>query len=56
MTKLQEKMYYTTYGFLLTGANALVLGTRFNLIGVGFGIAACYMFIRSLLIKIDKHE
>jgi|GEM_PF-5489957 hypothetical protein len=54
MTKLQEKMYYTTCGYILCIGNILLLDTRFNLFGLGLGFASAYMFIRALLIKNDK--
>jgi hypothetical protein len=49
--KLQEKMYYCTVGFMLTGANWLLIGTRFNPAGLFFGLAAFYFFVKALRIK-----
>jgi hypothetical protein len=54
MNKLQEKMYYSTCGFILTGANYLLIDTRFNLVGIGFGFVALYFFVKALRIKPDK--
>lgn len=39
---------------MLTGANWLLIGTRFNLVGVGFGLSAFYFFIKALRIRPDK--
>lgn len=54
MNKLEQKLYYTTCGCLLSFANILLIDTRFNIVGIGFGITAAIFFIKALLIKADK--
>jgi len=51
MTKLQEKLYYTTIGYGFTGANFLLIGTRFWMVGVGFGVLGAMFFIKALRTK-----
>jgi hypothetical protein len=49
---MNEKLYYTTLGFLLTFANILLIETRFNIVGIGFGFTAAYFFIKAIRVKL----
>lgn len=49
--KLKEKLEYTTTGFILCACNYLLIGTRFNTIGLLFGVLAAGFFIKALFIK-----
>jgi len=51
MNKLQEKLYYTTIGYGFTGANLLLIGTRFWIVGIGFGFVSAVFLIKALRIK-----
>lgn len=48
---MNEKMYYTTVGFLLTGCNLALIGTRFNVVGLIFGLIAMGFFIKAIRTK-----
>ena len=50
---MKTKLYYITCGYIFLIGNILLLGTRFNLVGLGFGIVAGTFFIKSLLVKKD---
>jgi hypothetical protein len=51
---MSQKMYYTTIGYCLTFINILLTGTRFNIVGLFFGIGAVVAFIKALRIKEGK--
>jgi hypothetical protein len=51
---MSQKMYYTTIGYCLTFANILLIETRFNIVGLFFGIGAVIAFIKALSIKQGK--
>jgi hypothetical protein len=53
-TNLREKLEYTTAGFILSGCNILLIGTRFNVFGLFFGLIAVGFFIKALTIKDSK--
>jgi len=48
---LEDKMFYTALGFVFTGFNYALLGTRFNVAGAAFGLVALYCFLKALQIK-----
>ena len=48
---MKQKLYYITLGYLLTAINFVLIDTRFNILGIGFGLAAVICFIKSLTIK-----
>jgi hypothetical protein len=49
--QLQEKLYYATLGFLFSGCNYALIGTRFNIAGIGFGFVALCFFVKALRVK-----
>jgi hypothetical protein len=51
---LREKLEYTTAGFVLSGCNFLLIGTRFNAFGLFFGLLSAGFFIKALTIKESK--
>jgi hypothetical protein len=51
---MSQKMYYTTIGYCLTFANILLIETRFNIVGIFFGVVAAIAFIKALSIKQEK--
>lgn len=52
--KLKEKLEYTTAGFILSGCNFLLIGTRFNAFGLFFGLLSAGFFIKALTIRGPK--
>jgi len=48
---MNDKFYYTTVGFLLTFANILLIETRFNIVGIGFGFLSIIFFIKAIRTK-----
>jgi hypothetical protein len=48
---MKQKIYYITLGYLLTTINFILIGTRFNIVGLVFGLIAAICFIKALLIK-----
>lgn len=52
--RLKLKMKYTLVGYLLCLMNLMLIQTKFNLIGIGFGFGAVVCFIKALSIKQDK--
>lgn len=51
---LRKKLEYTTAGFILSGCNFMLIGTRFNAFGLLFGLLAAGFFIKALTIKESK--
>jgi len=49
---LNNKFYYTNLGFLFTFINILLVDTRFNIVGIGFGFTAAYFFIKAIRTKV----
>lgn len=52
--KLKKKLEYTTTGFILCACNYLLIGTRFNIIGLLFGVLSAGFFIKALTIREPK--
>ena len=48
---MKDKMTYTTIGFIFSFINLSLIQTKFNLIGVIFGLVACLFFIKALNCK-----
>lgn len=48
---MKDKMTYTSIGFLFAFINSGLIGTRFNIMGIGFGLLACLFFIKALACK-----
>jgi len=48
---MNKKLEYTLTGYGLTSVNLILLGTKYNSIGLLFGIAAAVYFIKALRIK-----
>jgi len=48
---MNQKLYYMTCGYILTFTNILLIGTRFNTVGILFGLAAMVFFVKSIMVK-----
>lgn len=48
---MSQKMYYTTIGYLLTFVNILLIETKFNIVGLFFGVSAIFYFLKALSIR-----
>jgi hypothetical protein len=48
---MKQKFYYMTIGYCLSLTNILLIGTRFNIVGIFFGLLAIVAFIKALRIK-----
>ena len=51
---MSQKFYYITIGYCLSMINILLIETRFNIVGIFFGIGAVVAFIKALRIKQEK--
>jgi len=51
---MSQKFYYITLGYCLSMINVLLIETRFNIVGLFFGIGAVIAFIKALRIKQEK--
>lgn len=49
--KLVKKFELCILGGVLSMANILLIDTRFNIVGLGFGLAAIICYIKALRIK-----
>lgn len=52
--KLKQKLEYTVVGSTLGLFNIALIDTRFNIVGLGFGILGAIILIKALLIRADK--
>lgn len=51
---MKQKFYYMVVGYCLSMTNILLIETRFNIVGIFFGIGALIAFIKALKIKENK--
>ena len=51
---MSQKFYYITIGYSLSMVNILLIETRFNIVGIFFGVGAIIAFIKALSIKQGK--
>lgn len=49
--KLQQKLEYTILGCTLGFANLALIETRFNIVGLWFGILGAIFLVKALLIR-----
>jgi hypothetical protein len=54
--KLEQKMYYTLVGFILSFVNLLLIETRFNFFGVICALFGVMFFVKALRIKLTDEE
>jgi hypothetical protein len=52
--KLEQKLFYTLVGSSFGLLNIYLINTRFNIVGLGFGILGAGLLIKALLIRADK--
>ena len=48
---MNQKLQYTLTGYGLTSVNLILLGTKYNSIGILFGLASVVFFVKALRIK-----
>lgn len=48
---MKDKMTYTGVGFIFSFINLGLIQTRFNFLGIIFGLVACFFFIKALKCK-----
>lgn len=51
---MKTKLNYMLAGYALLIPQFFLVGTRFNIVSMGFGVVAAIMFINALTIKRDK--
>jgi hypothetical protein len=48
---MKKKLEYTLVGYALTSINLVLIGTKYNSIGLLFGLAAIVFFVKAIRIK-----
>lgn len=48
---MKKKLSLIIFGYILTGCNLALIGTRLNTLGLLFGLLGGICFIKALLIK-----
>ena len=48
---MSKKLTYMTFAYIFTTLNISLINSRFNIVGLFFGIVALVLFIRALIIR-----
>lgn len=48
---MSKKLTYMTFGYVFAALNISLINSKFNIVGLFFGIVALVLFIRALIIR-----
>lgn len=48
---MNKKLTYMTFGYVFSILNLSLINSKFNIIGLFFGLIALFLFIKALMIK-----